>query len=515
VLDDAGRPLSLAHARVLDATGKILEQVEIGKDGRFTVPRGKVQGAIAWLELSGVDHRESTVLVAVEKEPVEVNVRLGTYPAPAPLGDIRLVLWDGNKATARLPMTQRPDGTYLAEVSTRADKLRYQIDGVANGRTVNGTMAKAYEYDGGGDYLSVVPVTNGKVRVVFDPSERPPPGVDTRVDFADPKGTSAQLTDISRRLAAAQEESTRTMRAAIPKGPAAIEQAMNALSFDGFRRELAAFARSDDPLVRHAALVAYFTPGAFTAKTEDDRALARAAIAEIKPTDPIWALGESAVIHVFDVVDAWKTSADYVAAFIDGQPATAPVAGCLFRKLVRGAAEEKAAAYRRLKSERFAVTQYGRMAERFNPDRPNAAGKPLPEFAVSALDGKGTFSPAKLLGKVYLIEVWATWCAPCVAGMPALHEAYKKYGKTGKRKLHILSISLDESPEAVTKFRKGTWPMPWDHAFPTADEKRALHARFGAAIPFYALVSEQGKILAASPELEADKLGEVLDRLEQ
>ncbi len=49
-----------------------------------------------------------------------------------------------------------------------------------------------------------------------------------------------------------------------------------------------------------------------------------------------------------------------------------------------------------------------------------------PDFTLDVLDGtKMTLS--ELRGKIVIINLWATWCPPCRAEMPALESAYKAY----------------------------------------------------------------------------------------
>src|SRR5687768_15317433 len=45
VTDGGGQPLSLAHARIFDAAGEVVEEVQAGPDGSFALPRAKVQGS--------------------------------------------------------------------------------------------------------------------------------------------------------------------------------------------------------------------------------------------------------------------------------------------------------------------------------------------------------------------------------------------------------------------------------------------------------------------------------------
>ena len=37
-------------------------------------------------------------------------------------------------------------------------------------------------------------------------------------------------------------------------------------------------------------------------------------------------------------------------------------------------------------------------------------GKPAPAFTLVTLDSDKTFSPEQMLGKVWMFNVWATWC---------------------------------------------------------------------------------------------------------
>ncbi|CAB1064351.1 Thiol:disulfide oxidoreductase TlpA [Olavius sp. associated proteobacterium Delta 1] len=78
-------------------------------------------------------------------------------------------------------------------------------------------------------------------------------------------------------------------------------------------------------------------------------------------------------------------------------------------------------------------------------------GVPAPNFTLPDLNGK-MVSLADYKGQVVLLNIWATWCAPCVAEMPSmekLHQALKD------EKFVILAVSIDESgADAVLPFMK-------------------------------------------------------------
>ena len=53
-------------------------------------------------------------------------------------------------------------------------------------------------------------------------------------------------------------------------------------------------------------------------------------------------------------------------------------------------------------------------------------------------------------GKVTLVNIWATWCIPCRAEMPAMEKLYRELGPRG---FQILAVSIDEgSPADVQSF---------------------------------------------------------------
>lgn len=101
-------------------------------------------------------------------------------------------------------------------------------------------------------------------------------------------------------------------------------------------------------------------------------------------------------------------------------------------------------------------------------------------------------------GKTYVVEFWAPWCGPCIAGMPHLSELQKKYADKG---LTILGVSCVDSRdntlekvEAMVKDKgdKMAYTVAWDTERKTSDAYMKAAGQGG--IPCAFLVDGNGKI---------------------
>ena len=73
--------------------------------------------------------------------------------------------------------------------------------------------------------------------------------------------------------------------------------------------------------------------------------------------------------------------------------------------------------------------------------------KPVPEIAFTTESGEATSLKA-WNGRVILVNLWATWCAPCREEMPALAALQ---GAMGSKDFEVVAISLDRKGAEASK----------------------------------------------------------------
>ena len=119
-------------------------------------------------------------------------------------------------------------------------------------------------------------------------------------------------------------------------------------------------------------------------------------------------------------------------------------------------------------------------------------GNVIPTFSLRNLDRSNVELPAAFKGRPVLINVWASWCGPCVTEMPALQSFAKEQGANG---VQVVGIALDDV-DAVRAFieRTGvTYPILVDAPGPADAGVRLGNPK--GVLPYSALISADGRLL--------------------
>ena len=116
------------------------------------------------------------------------------------------------------------------------------------------------------------------------------------------------------------------------------------------------------------------------------------------------------------------------------------------------------------------------------------AGETIPATQLTDPAGK-TLALAGLTGKAVLVNLWATWCVPCVTEMPLLDELAGELGES----VTVLTVSEDiQGAEKVVPFFA---EHKFAHLPQWMDTENALAVAYGggAGLPLTVLYDAEGK----------------------
>lgn len=134
-------------------------------------------------------------------------------------------------------------------------------------------------------------------------------------------------------------------------------------------------------------------------------------------------------------------------------------------------------------------------------------GDQFPGFELPSMDGK-TVTSSSLKGSYILIDLWASWCGPCIKAMPTIKKLSEKYAE---KDFQAISISLDQREE-IWKRTNERVNITWLNTLDSNGLEGGLSVELGVTfLPFYYLVDKEGKILAINTSLADAE--ETLDRL--
>lgn len=122
---------------------------------------------------------------------------------------------------------------------------------------------------------------------------------------------------------------------------------------------------------------------------------------------------------------------------------------------------------------------------------PAAARKPVAAMTGTLISG-GTFDLASQRGAVVLINLWASWCAPCVLESPMLESVHRALSSRG---VVFVGIDIKDERQAAQSFitdNHMTYPMVYDE-----QAKTALQLGIPAGgLPITALIDRAGRVAA-------------------
>ncbi|SHF97179.1 Thiol-disulfide isomerase or thioredoxin [Fodinibius roseus] len=109
-------------------------------------------------------------------------------------------------------------------------------------------------------------------------------------------------------------------------------------------------------------------------------------------------------------------------------------------------------------------------------------------FALETTEGQ-TVALDDYRGDVVFVNVWASWCPPCVAEMPTIKTLYDNV--SSHENITFMLLSMDENKQKAVDFMKGKgFPMPY--YFPASALPNEFRSPY---LPTTYVLSKEGKVI--------------------
>ncbi len=139
-----------------------------------------------------------------------------------------------------------------------------------------------------------------------------------------------------------------------------------------------------------------------------------------------------------------------------------------------------------LKNEKFVED----VTEKYITLKKVEKGADSPTFEFQDIDGK-TVSLNDLKGSLVYIDIWATWCMPCIKEIPSLKELTEQYKD---KEIHFVSICTSDTEENWRKMVKEK-ELSGIQLFAPKDNQNFFNEYSVEGIPRFILLDRNGKII--------------------
>lgn len=134
------------------------------------------------------------------------------------------------------------------------------------------------------------------------------------------------------------------------------------------------------------------------------------------------------------------------------------------------------------------------------------AGATLPDVRLDCLGGPGRISLRELPATPVVLNLWASWCGPCRAEMPALQRVHRAAGG----RVLFLGIDTRDGQDAGRSFLQD---FGVTYASLTDPAGTALNELGGRGLPLTVVLAADGRVLDRTlGGISQDKLAGVLER---
>jgi len=209
------RPPSLARVDVSEpGYSGISRRIQAAPDGSYSISTSKT-GLFRLLFTGALHDSYSVPLLIREVRRIEMDARIAPCDWVDKIEDVRVIgdFNDFSHEDGSVFMVKQPNGTFAAEFGNIGrSKMGYQLIGLLREttRSVPGTTFDDLISDPSGEFVSMLNVRNGAVRVVFDPASLPKGRMEPGVTFADSESEVAATAALHAQMRRRQQEYSRS-----------------------------------------------------------------------------------------------------------------------------------------------------------------------------------------------------------------------------------------------------------------------------------------------------------------
>lgn len=119
-------------------------------------------------------------------------------------------------------------------------------------------------------------------------------------------------------------------------------------------------------------------------------------------------------------------------------------------------------------------------------------GQAMPALTLPGLDGRPSQLPQAYAGRPILINLWASWCGPCIKEMPELNRYAKAQGGQGTQ---VVGIALDNAEDVAAFLQRVPVEYPILLDAPGPRDAGVRLGNLKGVLPYTVLIGADGKLV--------------------
>lgn len=464
------------------------------------------------LRIVAPGHHPKFTFLMPDFDIIDIEVSLKSSPMPDDPSPMAVGNFNNFDSRSGVKMEQKSDGIWNATIETELDTIRYlvAISPLVAGPGTNGKIIINDDAPGISEaFLSEVVKNKNESVIEFEFDASQYNFGDEKSDFNIVSNNPSEITGIAKVYKLMTDEYMNQLFATVSHqlggGEGRYEH-----DYNPFLAELKKLEESfNHPKVTIAADLARFRFRREINLTKED---AISFLDKIEADSPLWMIHFTALTDAVNLAGL-QDHTDFLESIVE-KSSFESLRGEALYNLIRyhhqkGNEEQWHSTFFELVSNYPDHFRTGFAYQNYAPEQPIAEGKALPYNEFNLLEGEGTINLHDIKESYLLVDFWATWCGPCIAAMPKLHELNEHYKDSD---FAIVSISVDEDVERVHSFRN-EWEMPWYHGH-QKQSSQIIRELGIVGVPYYILLGPDRTVLSNDQaKLRGEELPDIIDNL--